>query len=1196
MPSQAGALLSSEVSATESQPTTKPMKNRKTNIWGLIGSSSPWLGACTIAVYFLTAGQSMAQSTWTGGTSTAWGDSGNWLDTATLLVPGIPAGSTTLTFGGTTYGEPANLPANKDITPFITGAINLTNNGTAGQTAGFTLGTASQSITLGGNINTTAISAGGAAISDVINLDLILNNNRTIGTNGVGGGSSHNVTVNGNISETGGARILTKGGSFPSGTLTLAGNNTYTGFTVIETGTVTVSKIADSGDSNLGYGTQITMSFGGTGATLNYNGSGSTTSRKVQLGSSNAGQLGGTAGGTITASGSNGGTGLVFTAPTFIQTVSSTTASRTLTLQGANTDANQIQGAIVDVETEVLPAVTTATNITKTNGGLWILAPSSPSTYTGSTTVSDGTLAGIGANAFGSTSGISIGASGILSLRADASTNFVKTSDSSLYNVTASASGATINVNQATIAGTGAKTMSIGNLGSSSTANVYQLNFTGANNTSLNLGAVTGAANNSSTTPGTVTINNNIASTGTLTLASYTSANAGTLAGAGETVTFGGAGNTIVSGAITPSANPLSLTKSGSGTVRLDGSSAYTGTTTVSGGVLQLNNAAALPAGGILNLTGGVLGLGTGDFTRALGAAGGEVSIGGNGGFAAYGTDRIVNIGGSGAVVNWNGTAPSISGNTLVLGSSTATHTVTFENPLAVSGGRFLQTNDGAAAVDGIFAGNITGTGFVSKTGAGTLQLNGTGNSWTVGTFIDSGTLRLGAAGVLPDGQGLTVKRASNAASTNGVLDLAGNNETIGNLTLGSPSGEGNALSAGQTPSVVNTGAAVALTTADITYDAGNASFLNGQATISANIITNTGGNRNITVGDGAAAEDLVISGKLSGTTNFISKVGNGTLVLSGTNDYVTNAATNINTGTLLINGDSSAVTGQFNVNNTTTLGGNGIIGGNATVGADASLSPGATGAVGTLTILKSLNISAQAGGTGKLIYALDTIASSDKIALVTGATRTLSIGTDVLGFSDFTFSALPGLQNGTYKLITGATSIVGSLDPTPGSLTGIIGASSAQGTLQLNGGDLELVVTGAASSDPFEDWAGSGVNFDDDANNDGVKNGLAWLLGAGGPNANATGLLPKSEKVAGGLKLNFKMLPAAERDGAELYLEYSPDLGTWSAGEIVPDVDELTVPVTFDISGTDPLDVEVIVSDTEAAAGKLFGRLKAVR
>ncbi len=107
-------------------------------------------------------------------------------------------------------------------------------------------------------------------------------------------------------------------------------------------------------------------------------------------------------GGTITASGSTGGTDLVLTAPTFIKAVvGPTAASRTLTLQGSNTDAKRIAGSIVDVETKVLPAITTATLLTKSNAGRWILA--GDSTFTGASSVTGGNLTIRRANALGST-------------------------------------------------------------------------------------------------------------------------------------------------------------------------------------------------------------------------------------------------------------------------------------------------------------------------------------------------------------------------------------------------------------------------------------------------------------------------------------------------------------------------------------------------------------------------------------------------------------------------------------------------------------------------------------------------------------------------------------------------------------------------------------------------------------------------
>ncbi len=88
----------------------------------------------------------------------------------------------------------------------------------------------------------------------------------------------------------------------------------------------------------------------------------------------------------------------------------------------------------------------------------------------------------------------------------------------------------------------------------------------------------------------------------------------------------------------------------------------YSGITTITGGVLRLNSVFALPGGlsGTAsfgsNLTfngsgggGGVLGLGFDDFRRPLGGGFNGVQWTGNGGFAAYGADRNVNMGGEGS-------------------------------------------------------------------------------------------------------------------------------------------------------------------------------------------------------------------------------------------------------------------------------------------------------------------------------------------------------------------------------------------------------------------------------------------------------------------------------------------------------------------------------------------------------------------
>jgi autotransporter-associated beta strand protein len=88
--------------------------------------------------------------------------------------------------------------------------------------------------------------------------------------------------------------------------------------------------------------------------------------------------------------------------------------------------------------------------------------------------------------------------------------------------------------------------------------------------------------------------------TGTVTLgsASRINSDAGTLTlsgaigGATQNLTVGGSGNTAISGVIGTTTG--SLTKEGAGMLTLSGANAYTGTTTISAGVLNIQNADAL--------------------------------------------------------------------------------------------------------------------------------------------------------------------------------------------------------------------------------------------------------------------------------------------------------------------------------------------------------------------------------------------------------------------------------------------------------------------------------------------------------------------------------------------------------------------------------------------------------------------------
>ena len=80
-----------------------------------------------------------------------------------------------------------------------------------------------------------------------------------------------------------------------------------------------------------------------------------------------------------------------------------------------------------------------------------------------------------------------------------------------------------------------------------------------------------------------------------------------------------------------------------------------------------------------------------------------------------------------------------------------------------------------------------------------------------------------------------------------------------------------------------------------------------------------------------------------------------------------------------------------------------------------------------------------------------------------------------------------------------------------------------------------------------YEAWSGT-LDFDSDADGDGVDNGLAFLLGAADQNVSALGLLPTVTHSGGNLILTFNMLirPAAN---PHAQVQQSSDLGIWTHG-----------------------------------------------
>ena len=207
-----------------------------------------------------------------------------------------------------------------------------------------------------------------------------------------------------------------------------------------------------------------------------------------------------------------------------------------------------------------------------------------------------------------------------------------------------------------------------------------------------------------------------------------------------------------------------------------------------------LLGSAALPSGNLSFGGNGVLELGNGDFTRALGTGPGEFQMPTNvgGGWAAVGADRVVNIGGAAAALTWGQTSPpflyrdgpvSNDFGQLILGSFTATHTVELQNPLVFQSTTTYLINrqvvcwDGAAAVDARITGNAyqndpVRTGDFTTSGNGTLEMAGD---------------LLGKFGFSQNGEGTTIFSGNNTGLTEYIDVFMGTAVLANDASMGAP-------------------------------------------------------------------------------------------------------------------------------------------------------------------------------------------------------------------------------------------------------------------------------------------------------------------------------------------------------------------------------------------------------------------------
>ena len=103
-------------------------------------------------------------------------------------------------------------------------------------------------------------------------------------------------------------------------------------------------------------------------------------------------------------------------------------------------------------------------------------------------------------------------------------------------------------------------------------------------------------------------------------------------------------------------------------------------------------------------------------------------------------------------------------------------------------GTAILTTGD---ATNTTFSGVMSGTGGLTKQGAGIFTLSGA-NTYTGATTINAGTLRVAGGAAIADTSAVTLANVAGAT-----LDLNGTNETIGSLAGGGAAGGNVTLGAG---------------------------------------------------------------------------------------------------------------------------------------------------------------------------------------------------------------------------------------------------------------------------------------------------------------------------------------------------------------------------------------------------------------
>jgi autotransporter-associated beta strand protein len=582
----------------------------------------------------------------------------------------------------------------------------------------------------------------------------------------------------------GGSLGLTKIGT---GTVTLSGTNTFTGKTVITSGTISLATVDATATASQPLGAHADLDLGvaaTSSGTLLYTGAAGTLGKNINV-------LGN---GTDTIQ--NSGSGLLTLSGTL------TKAGTTLTLAGGASGIT-VTGTIVGI-----PA-SSDLNVT----GLVTLA--SPNSFNGPAIIGSGATLninhagaiptaltiGIGGGTIDNTSGAAITLSSNPALNINADFTFTGTN-----NLNLGIGAVTLNDNRIVTVSAGTLTVG-GTIGGN-------YNLTGAGAGTLLL---TGISTYTGTT--TVSSGSTVTAGGNGSLGDISS---------GTTITTGGA--LVINNITYSDLEPLTL--NGSGILNSGALVGGSGNSTFAGPITINTNATIGSGGGIFNLSGGI------DKTGTV-TGGGTFNIGGaiTGNTGSPNSDLVVdattvNLGSANTyngptyiqnvgVLNANvaNALPTANGRTAIIMNNTAGNVLNLgasQSIASLTGGAndavTLGANNltiGAAAGSTIYAGTISGTGSVTKDLASTLTLD-QASTYSGGTTVNGGTLNVRNSTGSATGTGDVTVGASGTLSGTGSIAPDANNSiyingsfVVGDSTAGSPVASSFGLSTSGTGSTV---------------------------------------------------------------------------------------------------------------------------------------------------------------------------------------------------------------------------------------------------------------------------------------------------------------------------------------------------------------------------------------------------------